>query len=143
MKGVNATSKDAHMPATKTVRRSVAMTPAMRARLQQLLDREPRHITEAALIRQAIREYLDRQEDVVSSRAHFRKTFQARIDTLDAGLTLRLDALLALLAHGLALLLPAFTEQPVSAADLVQAAIVAAAQDAQTIQNHIDAVRGT
>jgi len=56
------------------------MTPAMRARLQQLLDNETRDVTEADLIRQAIREYLDRQEDITGSRAHFRKSFQARID---------------------------------------------------------------
>ena len=64
------------MPATKTARRSVAMTPQLRARLQQLLDTQGRDVTEADLIRQAIREYLDRQEDITGSRAHFRKTFQ-------------------------------------------------------------------
>lgn len=64
------------MPATKTVRRSVAMTPQMRARLQQLLEKETRDVTEADVIRQAIREFLDRQEDITGSRAHFRKTFR-------------------------------------------------------------------
>ncbi len=52
------------MRATKTVRRSVAMTPQLRARLQQLIDQQDKEITEAELIRQAIREYLDRQEGV-------------------------------------------------------------------------------
>lgn len=62
------------MSASKTVRRSIAMTPQLRARLQQLLEQETRDITEADLIRQAIREFLDRQEDITGSRAHFRKT---------------------------------------------------------------------
>jgi Arc/MetJ-type ribon-helix-helix transcriptional regulator len=81
------------MPASKTVRRSLAMTPQMRARLQQLLDQQDKEITEADLIRQAIREFLDRQEDITGSRAHFRKTFQQRIDDLEAALTFRLDVL--------------------------------------------------
>jgi Arc/MetJ-type ribon-helix-helix transcriptional regulator len=129
------------MPASKTVRRSVAMTPQMRARLQQLLDKQGKEVTEADLIRQAIREFLDRQEDITSSRAHFRKTFQQRIDDLEAAQTFRLDVLLALVAHGLAVMLPVFTEQPVTAADLIQAAIVAAARDVDALQKQIDAGR--
>jgi Arc/MetJ-type ribon-helix-helix transcriptional regulator len=81
------------MPASKTVRRSVAMTPQMRARLQQLLDKQGKEVAEADLIRQASREFLDRQEDITGSRAHFRKTFQQRIDDLEAALTFRLDVL--------------------------------------------------
>lgn len=129
------------MRATKTVRRSVAMTPQLRARLQQLIDKQDKEITEADLIRQAIREYLDRQEDITGSKAHFRRTFRARIDELDTALTFRLDVLLALVAHGLAIMLPVFTEQPITAAELIQAAILSAAQGADTVQRQIDAVR--
>jgi Arc/MetJ-type ribon-helix-helix transcriptional regulator len=129
------------MPATKTVPRSVAMTPQLRARLQQLLARQGKDVTEADLIRQAIREFLDRQEDITSSRAHFRKTFQQRIDDLEAALTFRLDVLKALVAHGLAVMLPVFTEQPLTAADLIQAAIVAARHDSEALQKQIDAGR--
>ncbi len=129
------------MPATKTVRRSVAMTPQLRARLQQLLDKQGKEVTEADLIRQAIREFLDRQEDISGSRAHFRKTFQERIDALETTLTFRLDMLLALLAHGLAVMLPVFTEQPITPEELIQAAIIAAARDAQALQNQIKTVR--
>ena len=50
------------MSAQNTIRRSVAMTPQMRARLQQLVEKDPRDVTEADLIRQAIRDYLDHQE---------------------------------------------------------------------------------
>jgi Arc/MetJ-type ribon-helix-helix transcriptional regulator len=129
------------MPATYTTRRSVAMTPQLRARLQQLLDRQSKDVTEADLIRQALREFLDRQEDISGSRAHFRKTFQTRIDTLDDSLTFRLDVLLALVAHGLAVMLPVFTEQPITAAELIQAAIVAAVRDTNMLQRQIDAIR--
>ena len=129
------------MRATKTVRRSVAMTPQMRARLQQLLEKETRDVTEADLIRQAIRELLDRQEDITGSRAHFRKTFRTRIDDLEAALAFRVDVLIALVAHGLAVMLPVFTEQPITADELIQAAIIAAAQNTQSLQEHINAVR--
>ena len=59
------------MPATYTTRRSVAMTPQLRARLQQLLAKQGKDVTEADLIRQAIREFLDRQEDITGSRAQW------------------------------------------------------------------------
>jgi Arc/MetJ-type ribon-helix-helix transcriptional regulator len=117
------------------------MTPQLRARLQQLLDQQGKDVTEADLIRQAIREFLDRQEDITGSRAHFRKTFQDRIDTLEADLTFRLDVLLALVAQGLAVMLPVFTEQHITPDELIQAAIVAAAHHARTLQEQIRAVR--
>jgi predicted DNA-binding protein len=129
------------MSAQNTIRRSVAMTPQMRARLQQLLENDPRDVTEADLIRQAIREYLDRQEDVVGSRAHFRKAFQDRIDELQDDLEFRLRVIIALLAHGLAVMLPIFTEQPITTLELIQAAIVSAQQNAESIRAHIDVVR--
>jgi Arc/MetJ-type ribon-helix-helix transcriptional regulator len=129
------------MSATKTARRSVAMTPQMRAHLQQLLDKQGKEVTEADLIRQAIREFLDRQEDIAGSQTHFRKTFRTRIDALDESLTFRLDVLLALVAQGLAVMLPAFTEQPITAAELIQAALISAANEARMLQQQMDAVR--
>jgi Arc/MetJ-type ribon-helix-helix transcriptional regulator len=128
------------MPATKTVRRSIAMTPQLRARLQQLLEKQGKDVTEADLIRQAIREFLDRQEDISGSRAHFRKTFQTRMDALEGSVAFRLDVLLALIAQGLAVMLPAFTEQPITAAELIQAALIAASHDSESLQKQIDAV---
>ncbi|MEP0761707.1 MAG: hypothetical protein HRF48_03125, partial [Chloroflexota bacterium] len=88
-----------------------------------------------------IREYLDRQEDIAGSKAHFRKTFQARLDELQADLEFHLHLITALLAHGLAVMLPVFTEQPITASELIQAAIVAAQQNAAAIRAQIDAVR--
>jgi len=129
------------MPASKTARRSVAMTPQMRQRLQQLLEKETRDVTEADLIRQAIREFLDRQEDIAGSRAHFRQTFRTRIDDLESAVDFRIDVLIALVAHGLAVMLPVFTEHSITPDELIQAAIVAAAQNTQTLQEHIRAVR--
>ena len=129
------------MPATKTIRRSVAMTPQMRLRLQQLLQKETRDVTESDIIRQAIREYLDRQEDIVGSRAHFRKTLRDRIDQLQDDLEFHLHVITALVAHGLAVMLPMFTEQSITTEELIQAAIVAAERNAKTVQEQINAVR--
>jgi len=123
------------------VRRSVAMTPQLRARLQQLIDQQDKEITEAEIIRQAIREYLDRQEDITGSKAHFRKTFQVRIDELRDDLEFHLQVIIALLAHGLAVMLPVFTEQPVTPLELIQAAIVSAQQNADSLRSQIDMVR--
>jgi Arc/MetJ-type ribon-helix-helix transcriptional regulator len=129
------------MPASKTIRRSIAMTPQLRARLQQLLDKQGKEVTEADLIRQAIREFLDQQEDIAGSRAHFRQTFQGRINELQTDLIFHMDVLLELLAYGLAVMLPVFTEQPITAAELIQAAIVAAKRESETIRAQMDAVR--
>ncbi len=125
----------------KTERCSVSMTPNMRARLQQLIDKHPADISLSDLIRQAIREYLDRQEDVIGSRAHFRKSFQLRIDDLQSDMTFQVHMLLNLLAHGLAAILPAFTEEAISVEELIQAAMVAAHQNADVIQAQVEVVR--
>ncbi len=129
------------MRATRTVRRSVAMTPQLRARLQQLIDKQDKEITEAEVIRQAIREYLDRQEDITGSKMHFHKVFRDRIDELEDDLEFHIHVITALIAHGLAVMVPVFTEQPITAAELIQAAIVSASQDAQTVKQQIDTVR--
>jgi Arc/MetJ-type ribon-helix-helix transcriptional regulator len=129
------------MRATKTVRRSVAMTPQLRARLQQLVDKQDKDITEAEIIRQAIREYLDRQEDITGSKLHFRKAFQSRIDELQDDLEFHLHVIIALIAHGLAVMLPVFTEQPITTLELIQAAIVSAQQNADSIRTQIGTVR--
>jgi Arc/MetJ-type ribon-helix-helix transcriptional regulator len=128
------------MRTTKTVRRSVAMTPQLRARLQQLIDQQDKEITEAELIRQAIREYLDRQEGITGSKTHFRKVFRDRIDELQDDLEFRLYVIIALLAHGLAVMLPVFTEQPITTLELIEAAIVSAQQNADSIRSQIDTV---
>jgi len=49
--------------------------------------------------------------------------------------------LIALVAHGLAVMLPVFTEHAITPDELIQAAIVAAAHNARTLQEHISAVR--
>ncbi len=81
-----------------TIRRSLVITPEMRDRLQQLLSKRGREVTESDLIREAIRRFLDEQETLIGSRRHFQKTLQDRIDLLELTLSFHLNVLLLLVA---------------------------------------------
>lgn len=110
----------------KTVRRGITMTQEMRDRLTLLISKYPRDTTEADLIREAIRQYLDEQEDLIGSRRHFQKSLRARVDSLEAALSFHLNVLVYLLAHD---------------QEAVREAIIAAKQDGQTLLAQMKAVR--
>src|SRR5258708_15875376 len=93
----------------KIVQRSIAMTEEMQDRLQQLVSKHGREFSESDLIREAIRRYLDDQEDIIGSRRHFAKSFQDRIDRLEYALTFHLNVLLHLTARRFALVLYSIT----------------------------------
>lgn len=84
--------------ATKSVRRSISMTPEMRDLLGQIAAKQGRDISENDIIRDAIRHYLDQQADVVGSRRHFQRSLQARLDRLESTLTFQMLMLTFLLA---------------------------------------------
>jgi len=84
--------------ATKSVRRSISMTPEMRDLLAQIAAKHGRDVKENDLIRDAIRHYLDNQADVVGSRRHFQRSLQARLDRLESTLTFQMLMLTFLLA---------------------------------------------
>lgn len=117
--------------ATKTVRRSINITPEMRDMLAQIAAKQGRDITEADLIRDAIRLYLDQQADLVGSRRHFQKSLQAQLERLEAALTFHLHVII----HQLATL---HAGEPGHAID---EAIIAARRDRQRLLARIDAVR--
>ena len=110
----------------KSVRRSLAMTPQMAQRLNQIASTKPRNVTEADLIREAIRQYLDEQEDLIGSRRHFQKSLRERVDSLEAALSFHLNVLVYLLAHD---------------HETVREAIIAAKQDGKTLLAQMKAVR--
>jgi predicted DNA-binding protein len=110
----------------KSVRRSLAMTPEMAQRLKQIVTTKPRNITEADLIREAIRLYLDQQDDLIGSRRHFQRTFRSRIDQLEEKLTFQMTVILLLLAVD---------------NDQMQQAIIAARKYGDTLLAQMDAVR--
>lgn len=84
--------------ATKSVRRSISMTPEMRDLLAQIAAKRGREVSENDIIRDAIRQYLDQQADVVGSRRHFQRSLQARLDRLENTLTFQMLMLTYLLA---------------------------------------------
>ncbi|MDL1899489.1 hypothetical protein FBR02_01830 [Anaerolineae bacterium CFX9] len=84
--------------ATKTVRRSISMTPEMRDLLAQITAKHGREVSENDIIRDAIRHYLDQQADVVGSRRHFQRSLQARLDRLESTLTFQMLMLTFLMA---------------------------------------------
>lgn len=84
--------------ATKTVRRSISMTPEMRDLLAQITAKHGREVSENDIIRDAIRHYLDQQADVVGSRRHFQRSLQARLDRLESTLTFQMLVLTFLMA---------------------------------------------
>ena len=102
------------------------MTPAMAQRLSQIASTKPRNITEADLIREAIRHYLDEQEDLTGSRKHFQRSFRERIDRLEETVTFQLNVLIHLLA---------LDEKT------LRDAIITARQDGETLLAQMKAVR--
>ena len=84
--------------ATQTFKSTIRMTPEMHDMLVQVVAKHGREVKEVDLIREAIRQYLDEQGDVVGSRRHFQKSLQARLDQLESTLTFQMHILIYLLA---------------------------------------------
>jgi Arc/MetJ-type ribon-helix-helix transcriptional regulator len=117
--------------AKKSVRRSITMTQEMRDRLALLVSKQPRETTEADLIREAIRLYLDSQADIIGSRRHFQKSLQERLDKLEAAHAFHLNVLVYLLA----------ALEPEGSPERIADAIIAAKRDGNTLLAQIKAVR--
>jgi hypothetical protein len=115
--------------ATKTVKRSISMTPEMHDLLAQIVAKRDRDVTEASLIREAIRQFLDEQSDLVGSRRHFQKSLQQRIDRLESTLTFQMNVLVYLLAAILA------------DESAIDEAIIAAKRDGAALLAQIAAIR--
>ena len=101
------------------------MTPAMAERLRQIASTQPRTVTEADLIRDAIRRYLDDQENLIGSRRHFQRSFRDRLDQLESRLSFQLTVLLFLLSDE----------------ETRRAAIIAAKQHGETLHKQLRAVQ--
>jgi len=117
--------------ATKTVRRSISMTPEMRDLLAQIAAKHGRDVTENDLIRDAIRHYLDQQSDVVGSRRHFQRSLQARLDRLENTLTFQMLMLTFLLT----------TVLGDESGEAIDEAMAAAARDGEALLKQIAALR--
>ncbi len=115
----------------KSVQRSITMTQEMRDRLTLLVSKQPRDTTEADLIREAIRLYLDNKEDIIGSRKHFQKSLQDRLDRLESTFAFHLNVLIYLLA----------ALEPEGSPERITDAIIAARRDGETLLAQMQAVR--
>jgi predicted DNA-binding protein len=115
----------------KSVQRSITMTQEMRDRLALLVSKQPRDTTEADVIREAIRLYLDNQEDIIGSRKHFQKSLQDRLDRLESAVAFHLNVLIYLLA----------ALEPERSSERIADAIIAARRDGETLLAQMQAVR--
>ncbi len=115
----------------KAVRLTISMTPEMHELLIQLKQKQPRPVSEAELIRQAIRAFLDLQGDLIGSRRHFQKTLQDRIGAWEDTTTFHLNILVYLVA----------ALDPDRAGARIAEAILAARRDGETLRKQIATVR--
>jgi predicted DNA-binding protein len=115
----------------KSVQRSITMTQEMRDRLALLVSKQPRDTTESDLIREAIRLYLDNQEDIIGSRKHFQKSLQDRLDRLESAFAFHLNVLIYLLA----------ALEPEGSPERIADAIITARRDGETLLAQMQAVR--
>lgn len=113
----------------KTVKRSISMTPEMRDLLAQVVAKRDRDTTEASLIREAIRQFLDEQTDMVGSRRHFQKSLQLRLDRLERSLMFQMNIVIYLLTTILA------------DDSAIEDAIIAAKKDGAALMQQIEVVR--
>lgn len=105
------------------------MSEEMHALLTQIAAKHGRDITESHLIREAIRQFLDEQTDLVGSRRHFQKSLQLRIDRLERSLIFQMNIVIYLLA---AILVDD---------SAIDEAIIAAKRDGASLMKQIEAVR--
>ena len=115
----------------KSVRMTISMTPEMHDLIMQLKAKQPRPISEAELIRQAIREFLDDQADLIGSRRHFQKSLQERLGALESAHAFHLNILVYLVA----------ALDPDHAGDRIAEAILAARRDGDVLIKQIAAIR--
>ena len=107
------------------------MTVEMRELLAQIVSRQPRDVTEAEIIREAIRLYIDEQQDIIGSRKHFQKSLQDRIERLEAAVAFHLNVILYLVAW----------LDPDHADESIAEAILAARRDGTILIEQMHAVR--
>ncbi len=140
------------MARTKSVQRTIYLTPEMQERLEQVLAKRGREVSQNDLIREALRYYLDNQEDILGSRRHFQKSLQEHVDKLEARLSstniqttlttlFYANVLIQLVATSMATILSAITRERVDPKHLIQRAIIEARKEEQPLGAQIDAVR--
>jgi hypothetical protein len=123
-------------------RSSISMTQAMWSRLEQVVENrcDPKFKTSDA-VREAIRLYLDGQEDLIGSRKHFSKTLQHSLNLHEQTLLFTLHALLLLLARLFAYLIKNRDGRDLDPVMLIESCIVDSKKFSRRLLDATHAVR--
>lgn len=113
------------------VKRSVWISQEMHELLRQHISKRGRKVNESEVIREAIRHYLDDQNDVVGSQRHFQRSMQARLDQMEFALAFHLNVVVYLLASW----------SPEDRQRFLEDAIIAAKREGKTLLVQMAAVR--
>ncbi len=130
------------------VQRTIYLTKEMCGQLDQLALRRGDGCKTNDLVREALRAYLDDQVEVMASRRHFQKTFQARIDQLESNtlqtqqtIVFYIGVVIQLLAFGLAHLISTITRTQITSQQLIQRAVIEARKEEAVFAEQVQAVR--
>ena len=129
---------------TKTLyekRHTISLTQEMDEKMTQLLAKQGRSVSFNDLVRIALRQYIDDQEDQIGSRRHFSKSLQNRLDQLEGKLLFYLQVIIFLIAGNLAVIVQAVTKDPnIQSTDLIRRAIKITFTEGPKLNKQLDAV---
>ena len=123
-------------------RSSIGMTDAMWERLKQVVTnrRDPKFNTSDA-VREAIRFYLDNQEDLIGSRKHFNKSLIRSLSLHEQSILFTLHAILLLMGRLFAYLIKSHDGRDINPMTLIQSALVESKKSSKDIIKAATAVR--
>src|SRR5258706_4113019 len=81
-----------HAADAKEEKFTLRLSVGLLARIRSLAERKQYNGNAAEVVRIALRQFIDQQEDIVGSKAHFQYTLRERFDELEQRLNARLDA---------------------------------------------------
>ncbi len=135
-------------------RLNVYVTAEMQRKLEQVRDQRGPQTTTPDVVREALRLFLDDQEQVIGSRRHFQKTLREEIGTVRSAFQgdlklVQADLIwanvfsLVLLASSLAPVVARVTGQPVSLESLLKQGVVQTPQHWKQVMQWIEETRAT
>jgi hypothetical protein len=133
---------------TLNIQRSVYLTQQMWDELARLATRRGNGCKVNDLIREASRNFLDDQADIIGSRRNFQKSFQSRIDQFETNTTYAYQNLLfyahviiQMLALTLAPVVGRLTQKEITSHQLIQKAVIDARKNEAILGAQVQAVR--
>jgi len=125
-------------------RTSVGMTKAMQAKLEQVVEnRKDPKFTQADAIREAIRFYLDQQEDLIGSRKHFSRSLERNLKNNEEKILFILYAMLFLIARMFSFLVHHFAKTKVEPPALIESAMIDSKKEYMRLNTFINKIRAS